>query len=108
MAACAGLETGPAATPVKEVGQHGKKNCANNQAVSDCVAKKSDTRGPVSRVVSKNLHRRHLTSAQLALCAARAREFYDLQAKERMRDAGAKGDRKSTRLNSSHLGISYA
>jgi hypothetical protein len=39
---------------------------------------------PVAYVVSVNKHRRHLTPGQWSMCAARAREAYDAQAKERM------------------------
>jgi len=35
-----------------------------------------------------NLHRRHLIPSQAAMCAARAREIYDRQAKERMSEGG--------------------
>lgn len=41
-----------------------------------------------------NLHRRHLVPSQAAMCAARAREIYERQAKERQRlseGAGIKG-----------------
>jgi ParB-like chromosome segregation protein Spo0J len=48
---------------------------------------------PVAYVLSLNLHRRHLTPSQSSMCAARAREIYERDAKPRML-AGVKIDPK--------------
>lgn len=56
---------------------------------------KTDTDDPVAFVLSLNLHRRHLTVSQAAMCAARARDLYAKQAKERQKEHGGSAPGKS-------------
>lgn len=49
---------------------------------------------PIAYVLSLNLHRRHLTTSQASMCAARARGLYDKRAKERQKAGGKAGRQK--------------
>lgn len=62
-------------------GRHRVRAC--EELGIDCASRIYDGDDPIAFVVSLNLHRRHLTKGQLALSAARARGYYDEQAKER-------------------------
>lgn len=53
---------------------------------------------PVAFVLSHNLHRRHLTPSQKSMVAARARDVYDAQAKERQRLSEGRGKKGPANL----------
>lgn len=57
--------------------------CRMADVEPDCV--EVDPADPVAYVLSLNLHRRHLTPSQKAMVAARARDMYDREAKERQK-----------------------
>ena len=72
--------------------------CKKAKVKPDFVDVTSLVEDPISYVLSGNLHRRHLTVSQAAMCAQRARAMYDKAAKERQREHGktAPGKPKNT------------
>ena len=55
-----------------------------------CVEIDLGDEDPIAYVRSLNDHRRHMTASQLSICAAKARKWYDEEAKKRMREGGEK------------------
>lgn len=67
-------------------GRNRAKACA--MAGVEAVFRTVQTTDPVAYVLSRNLHRRQLDTSQRAMIAAKARDYYDKQAKERQKDHG--------------------
>jgi len=64
-------------------GRNRYRACLLRQIKPTTVAVTTDD--PVAYVLSKNLHRRHLTPSQISMVGARARKFYDEEGKKRQK-----------------------
>ena len=67
-------------------GRNRYRACLLRQIKPTTVAVTTDD--PVAYVLSKNLHRRHLTPSQISMVGARARKFYDEEATKRLKTRG--------------------
>ncbi len=78
-------------------GRHRYRAC--EQLGIECPTRTYKGDDPVAFVASLNIHRRHMTKGELALAAARARQYYDEQARERQedgRESGGRGNKKNS------------
>lgn len=66
-------------------GRNRYRACLLAGSAMDFIAVDGRVDDPVAHVLSLNKHRRHLKPSQLAVVAAKARKFYDAQAKERQK-----------------------
>lgn len=75
-----------------------RRYLACNKAWVEAKFREVKVTDPVAYVLSLNLYRRHLNPSQLAMVGARARDYYDRQAKERQKEHGKTAPGKSKSL----------
>ncbi len=66
----------------------GRSESRRNLLRKICLNKKANPATPLEFVLVLNRDRRHLTTSQRAMAAARARELFEAEAKERQKAAG--------------------
>lgn len=77
-------------------GRNRAKACA--MAGVEAVFRTVQTTDPVAYVLSRNLHRRQLDTSQRAMIAAKARDYYDKQAKERQAEQARRNQPQSQKV----------
>jgi len=77
-------------------GRNRYRACESLGAECPSVAWSGDN--PIAYVISKNLHRRHLTTSQKAMIGDKARELFDERAKERQADSARRNQPQSLKV----------